>query len=50
LSRDVSESIVRTDPQLYTTGFAKLGRERKILIDYLGTTVRTHRAVTEGSH
>jgi bifunctional non-homologous end joining protein LigD len=34
-SRDVSEAIVRTDPQLYTTTFAKLGRERKILIDYL---------------
>jgi bifunctional non-homologous end joining protein LigD len=34
-SRDVSEAIVRTDPQLYTTTFAKRGRERKILIDYL---------------
>ena len=34
-SRDVSEAIARTDPQLYTTTFAKLGRERKILIDYL---------------
>jgi bifunctional non-homologous end joining protein LigD len=34
-SRDVSEAIVRTEPQLYTTTFAKLGRERKILIDYL---------------
>ena len=34
-SRGVSEAIVRTDPQLYTTKFAKVGRERKILIDYL---------------
>ena len=34
-SRSVSEAIVRTDPQRYTIAFAKLGRERKILIDYL---------------
>ena len=34
-SRGVSDAIVRTDPQLYTTTFAKVGRERKILIDYL---------------
>jgi bifunctional non-homologous end joining protein LigD len=34
-SRNVSEAIARTDPQLYTTTFAKIGRERKILIDYL---------------
>ena len=34
-SRRVSDAIVRTDPQLYTTNFAKIGRERKILIDYL---------------
>jgi bifunctional non-homologous end joining protein LigD len=34
-SRAVSAAIVRTDPQLYTTTFAKAGRERKILIDYL---------------
>ena len=34
-SRAVSEALVRTDPQLYTTTFAKSGRERKILIDYL---------------
>jgi bifunctional non-homologous end joining protein LigD len=34
-SRDVSEAIAQTDPQLYTTTFAKRGRERKILIDYL---------------
>jgi bifunctional non-homologous end joining protein LigD len=34
-SRAVSDAIVRTDPQLYTTKFSKAGRERKILIDYL---------------
>ena len=34
-SRDVSEAIVKTAPRLYTTTFAKVGRERKILIDYL---------------
>jgi len=34
-SRDVSEAIVRTNQTLYTTTFAKRGRERKILIDYL---------------
>jgi bifunctional non-homologous end joining protein LigD len=34
-SRDVSEAIVRTNPDLYTTRFGKQGRERKILIDYL---------------
>ena len=34
-SRHVSDAIVRADPRLYTTKFAKLGRERKILIDYL---------------
>lgn len=34
-SRRVGEAIVRTDPMIYTTRFAKAGRERKILIDYL---------------
>ena len=34
-SRAVSEALVRTEPRLYTTRFAKAGRERKILIDYL---------------
>ena len=34
-SRSVAEAIERTDPQRYTTTFAKAGRERKILIDYL---------------
>lgn len=34
-SRHVSEAIVRTNPALYTTAFKKLGREQKILIDYM---------------
>jgi bifunctional non-homologous end joining protein LigD len=34
-SRAVSEAIASTDPHTYTTAFAKSGRERKILIDYL---------------
>ena len=34
-ARAVSEAIVRGHPALYTTTFAKVGRERKILIDYL---------------
>lgn len=34
-SRAVSEAIASTDPHRYTTAFAKSGRERKILIDYL---------------
>jgi bifunctional non-homologous end joining protein LigD len=34
-ARDVGAAIVRTDPSRYTTTFAKRGRERKILIDYL---------------
>jgi len=34
-SRAVSDAIVRTEPQSYTTAFAKAGRERQILIDYL---------------
>lgn len=34
-SRAVSEAIVRTNPRLYTTAFAKVGRERKILLDYM---------------
>jgi bifunctional non-homologous end joining protein LigD len=34
-SRALSEAIERTDPGTYTTQFAKAGRERKILIDYL---------------
>ena len=31
----MSEAIVGVNPRLYTIKFAKLGRERKILIDYL---------------
>jgi bifunctional non-homologous end joining protein LigD len=34
-SRAVSEAIAKTDPRSYTTAFAKAGRERHILIDYL---------------
>jgi bifunctional non-homologous end joining protein LigD len=34
-SRAIAESIERHDPELYTTTFAKAGRERKLLIDYL---------------
>jgi bifunctional non-homologous end joining protein LigD len=34
-SRAVSEGIAKTDPRAYTTTFAKAGRERQILIDYL---------------
>ena len=34
-SHAVSELIARTNPRTYTTAFAKAGRERKILIDYL---------------
>ncbi len=34
-SRAVSEAIAYTDPRAYTTAFAKAGRERQILIDYL---------------
>jgi bifunctional non-homologous end joining protein LigD len=34
-SRAISEAIEETDPRAYTTAFAKAGRERQILIDYL---------------
>lgn len=34
-SRALAEAIERHDPTLYTTTFAKAGRERKILIDYM---------------
>ncbi len=34
-SRALSEAIERHDATLYTTTFAKAGRERKILIDYM---------------
>jgi bifunctional non-homologous end joining protein LigD len=34
-SRNVSEAVVRVNPALYTTTFAKRGRESKILFDYL---------------
>ena len=44
-SRGVSDAIVRTDPKLYTTTFSKVGRERKILIDYLRNN-RTNTSVS----
>ena len=34
-SREVSEALVSTNPALFTTTFKKLGRERKILIDFM---------------
>jgi bifunctional non-homologous end joining protein LigD len=34
-SRAVAEAIEQHDPSRYTTAFAKAGRERKMLIDYL---------------
>jgi bifunctional non-homologous end joining protein LigD len=34
-SRSVADTMVRANPRLYTTTFAKSGRERKILLDYL---------------
>jgi bifunctional non-homologous end joining protein LigD len=43
-ARGVSEAIVRTDPTLYTTAFAKAGRDDKLLIDYLRNN-RTNTAV-----
>jgi bifunctional non-homologous end joining protein LigD len=44
-SRRVSETIAETDPRAYTTAFAKAGRERKILIDYLRNN-RTNTSVS----
>src|SRR5262249_54430424 len=34
-SRAVADAVVRLDPRTYTTNFAKAGRRRQILIDYL---------------
>jgi bifunctional non-homologous end joining protein LigD len=34
-SRRIAEALERRDPETYTTAFAKAGRERRILIDYL---------------
>jgi bifunctional non-homologous end joining protein LigD len=34
-SREIAEAIERRQPDRYTTAFAKAGRERKLLIDYL---------------
>jgi bifunctional non-homologous end joining protein LigD len=41
-ARTLAEALERQDPRRYTTAFAKAGRERKILIDYL----RNNRANT----
>ena len=51
-SRAVLRGIERSDPQHYTTTFAKAGPERKILIDYLrnieptGQSALSHRGPT----
>jgi bifunctional non-homologous end joining protein LigD len=34
-SRALADAVVRHDADLYTTAFAKIGREKKVLIDYL---------------
>ena len=44
-ARDVSAAVARTEPSLYTTTFAKAGREDKLLIDYLRNN-RTNTAVS----
>jgi bifunctional non-homologous end joining protein LigD len=43
-SKAVAESIAASDPQRYTTRFARAGRGRKILIDYLRNN-RTNTAI-----
>jgi bifunctional non-homologous end joining protein LigD len=43
--REVAEAIARTDPALYTTTFAKAGRDDKLLIDYLRNN-RTNTSVS----
>jgi len=35
LSRAVAEALARHDPKLFTTTFAKRGRERQILVDFM---------------
>ena len=44
-SRSLAEAIERHDPDQYTTAFAKSGRERKILVDYLRNN-RTNTSVS----
>ena len=44
-ARNVAEAIARTDTSLYTTTFAKAGREDKLLIDYLRNN-RTNTSVS----
>jgi bifunctional non-homologous end joining protein LigD len=43
-ARALGEALVRIDPDLYTTTFAKRGRETKILVDYLRNN-RTNTAI-----
>jgi bifunctional non-homologous end joining protein LigD len=44
-ARAFAETIVRSSPEAYTTDFAKHGRERKILVDYLRNN-RTNTSVS----
>jgi len=44
-SRAVAQALVKTDPTRYTLAFAKRGRERQILIDYLRNN-RTNTSVS----
>ena len=44
-TRAAAAAMERTDPERYTTNFAKAGRERKILVDYLRNN-RTNTSVT----
>lgn len=44
LSRAAAEALTRHDPELFTTAFAKRGRERQILVDYMRNN-RTNTAV-----
>ena len=44
-SRSVSDVIVKADPKTFTTRFAKAGRQRQILIDYLRNN-RTNTSVS----
>jgi bifunctional non-homologous end joining protein LigD len=44
-ARAVAEAVVRLDPRAYTTTFAKAGRERQILIDYMRNN-RTNTSVS----
>jgi bifunctional non-homologous end joining protein LigD len=47
-ARSVAETLVRRDPAKYTTRFAKAGRSRQVLVDYLRNN-RTNTAVAAWS-